>query len=75
MGHLTYLARETTYVTNIFKHLDIKIAYHTNSSLLNHVINHTHTCKDQYSSSGIYKLLYPDCNKAYIGQTARIFSI
>jgi hypothetical protein len=65
----TYLSKETTYITNIFKHSDIKIAFRTNSSLLNNLTTHTHTHKDQHSSSGIYKLICPDCNKAYIGQT------
>jgi hypothetical protein len=46
---------ETTYITNIFKHSDIKIAYRTNNSLPNQLTNHTHTHKDQYSSSVIYK--------------------
>jgi hypothetical protein len=71
----TYTGRETTYITNVFKHSNIKIAFHTRNSILSHLTNHTHTHRNQYSSSGFYKLPCPDCNKAYIGQTDRNFSI
>jgi hypothetical protein len=61
------------YITNLFKHTNVRIAFHTRNSILSHLTNHTH--KNQYLSSGIYKLTCPDCNKAYIGQTGRNFSI
>jgi hypothetical protein len=70
---LTYIGRETTYISNIFKHSDIKIAYCTNTYIHSHltykVYNH-----DKFLSTGVYKLTCPDCNKAYIGQTGRISS-
>jgi hypothetical protein len=31
--------------------------------------------RDPYSQSGAYKFTCPDCNKAYVGQTGRRFSI
>jgi hypothetical protein len=65
----TYTGKETTYITNIFKHSNIGIAFRTKHSILSHLTNHTHTYRNQYSSSGVYKLTCPDCNKAYISQT------
>jgi len=35
----TYVGKETTYITNIFKHSDISIAYHTNNTIQNHLIH------------------------------------
>jgi hypothetical protein len=71
----TYTTKETTYITNLFRHTSIKIAFRTRNSILSHLTNHTHTHGNQYSSSGVYKLTCPDCNKVYIGQTDRSFSI
>jgi hypothetical protein len=71
----TYTGKETTYITNLFKHSNIRIAFHTRSSILSHLTNHTQTHNDQYSSSGVYKLTCADCNKAYIGQIDRNFSV
>jgi hypothetical protein len=35
--------KETTYITNLFKQANIKIAFRTRDSILNHLANHTHT--------------------------------
>jgi hypothetical protein len=35
---------------------------------------HTDHAPDRFSSSGVYKLICPDCHKAYVGQTGRQFS-
>jgi hypothetical protein len=65
----TYTGKETTYITNVFKHSNLRIAFRTRDSTLSHLISHTHTHRNQYSSSGVYKLTCPDCSKAYTGQT------
>jgi len=69
----TYIGRQTTYITKIFKHSDIKIAYHMNNTIHNHLTydNHNH---NKFSSTGIYKQTCPDCNKAYIGKKGRNFT-
>ena len=69
----TYIGKETTRITNLFKHTNIKIAFRTNNTVQKLL---THSCytKDKYSASGIYKLTCPECNKAYVGQTGRSFS-
>jgi len=30
---------------------------------------------DKYTRSGVYRLVCPDCNKAYVGQTGHIFIV
>jgi hypothetical protein len=52
----------------------MKIAFRTRDSILNHLANHNRTQKASYTSSGVYKLTRPDCNKAYRGQAGRSFS-
>ena len=69
----TYIGRENTYISNIFKHSDIKIAYHTNTYIDSHLINKVYN-HDIYLSTGVYKLTCPDCNRAYIGQTGKTTS-
>jgi hypothetical protein len=69
----TYTGKETTYITNLFKQTNMKIAFRTRNSILNHLASHNHTQKAPYTSSGVYKLTCPDCSKAYLGQTGRSF--
>lgn len=67
----TYIGKKTTYITNIFKHSNIRITYGTNNTLQNHLGQTTQNV-DKFSLSGVYKLTCPDCKKAYIGQTGRV---
>ena len=69
----TYIGKETSFITKIFKHADLQIAYHTSNTLRKH-LSYSTTQQDKFTKSGIYKLTCPDCNKAYIGQTGRNFS-
>jgi len=70
----TYVGKDTTYITNIFRCSDLKIAYRTNNTIHNHLI-HKDRNPDKFSLSGVYKLTYPDCMKAYVGQTGRYFTV
>jgi hypothetical protein len=70
----TYTGKETTYITNIFKLTDIKIAFRTNSTL-DRLLSTKKPTTDKYTASGIYKLTCQECNKAYVGQTGRSFHI
>jgi RNA-splicing ligase RtcB len=45
----------------------------SNNSLLN-VLTPKTQASDKYTRSGAYKLTYPDCHKAYVGQTSRSFT-
>jgi predicted RNA-binding Zn-ribbon protein involved in translation (DUF1610 family) len=60
------------YITKIFKHSNIKVAYCTNNNLQKH-LTHSIQNHDKFTRSGAYKLTCPDCGKAYIGQTGRDF--
>jgi hypothetical protein len=70
----TYVGKETTYITNIFKHSDLRIAYRTNNTIHSH-LTHKNQNPDKFSLSGVYKLTCPDCKKAFVGQTGRNFTI
>jgi hypothetical protein len=69
----TYIGKETSFITNIFKKADIKIAFRTRNTIGN-LLTPKRQNPDIYAQSGVYKLTCPDCDKAYVGQTERKFS-
>ena len=76
LSNTTFIAhrqRKTTYITNIFKHTNIKIAYCTNNFGQQNLTSKTHN-HDKFSATGVYKSTCPECGKAYTGQTRRNFS-
>ena len=73
MKNTTKLHRgETTFITNLFRKTDLKIALRTNNTIQS-LLMHKQQTPDKYTQSGVYKLSCPDCNKAYVGQTGRNF--
>jgi hypothetical protein len=56
------------------KETELKIALRTNNTI-GKLLTHKNPTRDPYSQSGAYKLICPDCSKAYIGQTGRQFSV
>jgi hypothetical protein len=69
---VTYVGKETTYITNILKKSELKIAFRTTHTLGN-LIHHKDHTPDKFSLSGVYKLTCSDCHKTYVGQTGRQF--
>jgi len=71
----TYIGKETTFITNLLKRTDLKTALRTNNSIQDILMHKKQPPNkaDKYSQSGVYKLICPDCNKAYVGQTGRNF--
>jgi len=67
----TYTGKQTTFITNLLKRTNIKIAFHTNNTNYNQLTHKT----DKYTQSGVYKLTWPDCNKAYVSQTGKSFLV
>jgi len=63
----TYIDKETTYITNLFKKTDLKIALRTHNTIQKRLMQ-KHITPDIYTRPGAYKLTCPDCNKAYVGQ-------
>jgi hypothetical protein len=69
----TYFGRQTTFISNIFKKTDIRITLCTKNTLQKLLMPKPQTLY-KYSRSGTYKLMCPDCNKAYVGQMGRSFT-
>jgi len=59
----TYTGKETTYITNLFKRTNLKIAFHKNNTIYSQLTQKHHKT-DKYTQSGVYRLTCPDCNKA-----------
>jgi len=69
----TYIGKETLYITNVFKYTGLKIAFRTNN-ILENLLTQRDRIPDKFSSSGVYKLTCPDCQKSYVGQNVRQFN-
>jgi len=69
---LWYTGKETTFITNLFRKINLKIEFRTNNTIQN-LLKHKQQTPDIYTQTGVYKLKCPDCNKAYVGQTGRSF--
>jgi len=66
--------KDITNIGNMFRHTDLKIAFCTNNNLET-LLKRRNPPTDKFALSSLYKLTCPDCNKAYVGQTGRHFSI
>jgi len=70
----TYIGKEASFITNLFKKTDLKISWRTTNTIQN-LLMPKHNIPGKYAHSGAYKLTCPDCNKAYVGQTRRSFTV
>jgi len=71
--NFTYVGKETTCITIIFRHADLRIGFRTGNTIHNLLV-HKNQKPDKFSLSGVYKLTCPDFKKAYVGQTGRNFT-
>jgi len=69
----TYVGKETSYITNLFRKTELEIAFHTTNTRGN-LLSHKNPTPNTFSLSGVYRLTCPDCNKAYVGQGGRRFA-
>ena len=71
----TYIGKETTYIRNLLKNTELKVAMRTNNSIQNILMNNKQLTNntDKCIQSGVHMLSCPDCNKVYVGQTGRNF--
>jgi hypothetical protein len=70
----TYIGKETNFVTNLFRKMNLKIAFRTKSAI-QRLLKYKRQVPNIYTQSGVYKLKFPDCNKTYVGQTGRSFQV
>jgi hypothetical protein len=52
---LTYIGKETTIITNIFRRIKLKIAIRTNNTIQN-LLKHKTQVSDKYASLGVYQV-------------------
>jgi hypothetical protein len=64
LATFTYIGKESKYITKIFKHANIKMAYRTKNTIQFPKAITT----INFSATVVYKLTGPDCGKAYIGK-------
>jgi hypothetical protein len=69
----SYIGKETSFITNIFRNSGIKTTFRTTSNV-GTLLTQKQQKKDMLTQSGVYKLICPDCSKAYVGQTGRRFT-
>jgi hypothetical protein len=69
----TCTGKETTFITNLFKKTELRITLRSSKILQKQLMPKLQTL-DKCSSCGAYKLTFPDCNKAYVGQAGRSFT-
>jgi len=69
----TYIGRETTFITKLFKKAELRITLRTNNTLQKLLMPKPQTL-DKHSTSRAYKLTCPDCNKACVGQMGHSFT-
>jgi hypothetical protein len=50
------------------KKISVKVSYATRNTIKILLSTHNHTQQDKCEKSGTYKLTYPDCKKADVGQ-------
>lgn len=72
---MTYMGVLSDKINRLFKNTELTIAFTTNNLLQNRLRHTIGSQKDIYSNSGIYKLICDDCDKQYIGQTGRNFTV
>ena len=73
-GTFTYIGKQTTYITKLFKNKNVKIAFRTQNTI-GHILRHNDNPNQNahFKKSGIYQLTCPNCKKKYKGQTRRSF--
>ena len=70
---ITYIGQASENISKFLNKLNINIAFKTNNSTGNLIINNK-TKLENNNKSGIYQLTCSDCPKTYIGQSGRSFS-
>jgi hypothetical protein len=67
----TYVRKETTFITDLFKKTDIKFVFRTNNNIQK-LLMHKQQVTDIQSQSAVYKLTCPDLGRHMWGRLAEI---
>jgi hypothetical protein len=66
----TYYNPTIRKITNIFKHMDIRISYKTNNTIAQILRTKPNNRDTAYNKSRVYKLTCKTCQHSYVGQTS-----
>jgi hypothetical protein len=69
----TYIGKETSFITKLFKNTDVKVTFTTNNTIERRLATKQGTDQNKYNKSGIHQLTCPDCKIKYTGQKGRPF--
>ena len=69
---ITYVGRQTKFITKLFKN---KVSFKTDSNTGKLLTQKKNINKNKLNKCGVHQLTCHDCNKKYIGQTGRSFSV
>jgi len=72
---LTYIGKETRFITKLFKDTNIRNAFIANNTIGKHLTMEQKTPQCKYNKNGVYQLTCPDCKMKYTGQTGRPFRV
>jgi hypothetical protein len=61
-----YICKETTNITNIFRHTDLRISFRTTNTIGNILTMKKQHPGGRWAQSGVYKLTCPDCDMTYM---------
>jgi hypothetical protein len=71
----TYFGKESGFITKLFRETQLRTAYKVNNTIekrLTPKLCNSYP-QQQFEKSGVYSLTCLDCQKKYVGQTARSF--
>jgi hypothetical protein len=68
----TYSGPDIRIVTELFRNINLKIAFKTNNTIQCH-LKPWETTEDIYNRSGVYQLKCDECPLKYVGQTGHKF--
>jgi hypothetical protein len=68
-----YVAKQTKFITKLFKNANLKISFKTINTIGKLIDNNKTINPNKFNKCGIYQLICQDCKRKYMGQIDRPF--
>jgi hypothetical protein len=69
----TYVGKEIKFITKLFRDSPTRVTFTTRNTIKKFLSTIPQPVQEQFDSSGVYQLSFPDCRMKYVGQTGRSF--